>query len=69
MDTENSLLTVKSKLQETAEVEIDVLNKEPHGKAGQVDGKENSVLAVSVNGVTPEDVQLTNEKLASLSVC
>lgn len=69
MDTENSLLTVKSKLQETAEVEIDVLNKEPHGKAGQVDGKENGVLAVSVNGVTPEDVQLTNEKLASLSVC
>lgn len=69
MDTENSLLAVKSKLQETAEVEIDVLNKEPRGKAGQVDGKEIGVLAVSVNGVTPEDVQLTNEKLASLSVC
>uniref|UniRef100_J3MIW2 YTH domain-containing family protein n=2 Tax=Oryza brachyantha TaxID=4533 RepID=J3MIW2_ORYBR len=67
--TENALLTVKSKLQETTEVEIAVLNKEPHGKAGQVDGKENSVLAVSLNGVTPEDVQLANEKLAELSVC
>uniref|UniRef100_A0A0E0E7Y1 YTH domain-containing family protein n=1 Tax=Oryza meridionalis TaxID=40149 RepID=A0A0E0E7Y1_9ORYZ len=63
----NAVDTVKSKLQETAEVEIDVLNKETYGKAGQVDGKENGVLAVSVNGATPEDVQLTNEKLASLS--
>uniref|UniRef100_A0A0D9WVZ5 YTH domain-containing family protein n=1 Tax=Leersia perrieri TaxID=77586 RepID=A0A0D9WVZ5_9ORYZ len=69
VDSENTLLTVKSKLQETNEVEIDALNKDPQGKAGQVDGKENSVLTVAVNGVTPEDVQLTNEMLADLKAC
>ncbi|KAL5198802.1 hypothetical protein ABZP36_002314 [Zizania latifolia] len=67
VDPENNMFTAKPKFQEITEVEVDVLNKEPHGK-GQVDVKENSVLAVSVNDVT-KDVQLTNEKLADVNGC
>ncbi|KAG8100599.1 hypothetical protein GUJ93_ZPchr0013g34463 [Zizania palustris] len=69
VDPENNMFTRKPNLQEITEVEVDVLNKELHGKAGQVDLNENSVSAVSVNVVTKEDVPLTNEKLADVNGC
>ncbi|XP_062187172.1 YTH domain-containing protein ECT3-like isoform X2 [Phragmites australis] len=63
IDTEKKVLSGEPGSQKLAEVEVDVLNKEPsHDKAGQ----KNDVKG---NGVAPQDLKSPTEKLAGANGC